>query len=155
MTDPKKDDDALLEELAKLLGRVDPIPPEATLAARSALAWRNIDAELAELLRDSALEPELAGVRSTGGGWRTLTFETPDGIAIEVEVAVERSKRSIVGQIVPPGPARVVLRFPGADLSLETDELGRFQATGVRPGPVSLRCELADGNAIETGWVTI
>ncbi len=155
MTIPK-DDDALLAELAGIFARVDPVPDEVTLAARSALAWRSMDAELAELLHDSALEAQpLAGVRSTGGGWRALTFETPDGIAIEVEVAVERSKRSLIGQLVPPGLAKVVVRFPGAEFPVHTDELGRFQATGLRPGPVSLRCELADGRAIETGWVTI
>lgn len=68
---------------------------------------------------------------------------------------VDRSKRSIVGQIVPPGRAEVVVRFPGAELPVQADELGRFQASGLRPGPVSLRCELADGRTIETGWVTI
>lgn len=155
MTRPN-DDDALIAELGGLFARVDPIPDEVTLAARSALAWRSMDADLAELLHDSALDTEpLAGVRSTGGGWRTLTFETPDGLSIEVEVAVERSKRSLVGQIVPPGAAKVVVRFPGADFPITADDLGRFQADGLRPGPVSLRCELTDGRAIETGWVTI
>lgn len=155
MTTPR-DEDALLAELGGLIARVDPIPAEVTLAARSALAWRRMDAELAELLHDSALEAEpLAGVRSTAGVWRTLTFETPDGFSIELEVTVERSKRSLMGQIVPPGPARVLVRFPGADIPSRADELGRFQVTDLRPGPISLRCEMADGRAIETGWVTI
>lgn len=155
MTTPLADD-ALLAELARLLARVDPVPDEVTLAARSALAWRSMDAELAELLHDSALEVEpLAGVRSTGGGWRALTFETPDGVAVEVEVAAERSKRAIIGQIVPPARAKVIIRFPGADFPVTADDLGRFQADGLRPGPISLRCEFADGRAIETGWVTI
>jgi hypothetical protein len=154
MTTPN--DDALLAELGGLFARVDPIPPDVTLAARSALAWRRMDAELAELLHDSALETApLAGVRGTGGGWRTLTFETPDGLSIEVEITVERSKRSLMGQIVPPGPARVLVRFPGADIPTTADDLGRFQAADLRPGPISLRCELTDGRAIETGWVTI
>lgn len=154
MTTPP--DDALLGEIGDLFARVDPIPDEVTLAARSALAWRRMDAELAELLHDSALEAEpLAGVRGTNGGWRTLTFETPDGISIDVEVTVERSKRSLMGQIAPAGPAKVLVRFPGADFPTRADELGRFQADDLRPGPVSLRCELPDGRAIETGWVTI
>lgn len=149
-------DDGLLAELGGLFARVDPIPDELTLAARSALAWRSMDAELADLLHDSVLETEpLAGVRSTAGGWRTLTFETSDGLSIELEVTVERSKRSLMGQIVPPGPARIVVRFPGADMPTTADDLGRFQASDIRPGPISLRCELTDGRAIETGWVTI
>jgi hypothetical protein len=149
-------DDTILSEVGALLRRVDPVPEDLTLAARSALAWRRMDAELAELLHDSTLEAEpLAGIRGSGGGWRALTFEAPDGLSIEVEVGAERSKRSIIGQIVPPSEAKVVVRFPGADLPLAADALGRFQASDLRAGPVSLRCEFADGRAIETGWVTI
>jgi hypothetical protein len=155
MTTPR-DDDALLAELGGLFARVDPVPAEVTLAARSALAWRRMDAELAELLHDSALETEpLAGVRGAGGGLRTLTFETPDGLSIEIEITGEHSKRSLMGQIVPPGPATVLMRFPGGDLPTRADDLGRFHASDLRPGPISLRCEMTDGRAIETGWVTI
>lgn len=150
------DDEEILTEIGGLMRKADPVPPELTLAARSALAWRSMDAELAELLHDSALETEpLAGVRSTTGGWRALTFETADGISIEVEVTVERSKRSLIGQIAPAGPAKVVVRLPGAEVPVEVDDLGRFQTNSLRPGPISLRCELPDGRAIETGWVTI
>jgi hypothetical protein len=150
------DDETILTEIGGLLRRVDPVPEELTLAARSAFAWRRMDAELAQLLHDSTLETEpLAGIRGSGGGWRALTFEAPDGLSIEVEVGVERSKRSIIGQIVPPAEAKVVVRFPGADLPIAADALGRFQASDLRAGPVSLRCEFSDGRAIETGWVTI
>ena len=153
---PGMDGDPLLDELGDLLRRTDPVPADVTLAARSAFAWRRMDAALAELLHDSALETEpLAGVRSTGGGWRALTFETPDGVAIDVEVSAQRTTRTIIGQITPPGPANVVVRFPGADRTVAADDLGRFQASELPSGPVSLRCELAEGGAIETGWVTI
>lgn len=151
----RMDDDRLLDEIGGLLRRADPVPAEVTLAARSALAWRRMDAVLAELLHDSALEAEpLAGIRSTDGGWRTLTFEAPGGVSIDVEVSVQRSKRTIVGQIVPATAARVVIRFPDGDVPTTADELGRFQASDLTPGPMSLRCEIA-GGAIETGWVTI
>ncbi len=147
------DDDRLLDELASVLRRADPVPADVTLAARSALAWRRMDAELAELLHDSAVDPEPAGLRS-GRGWRTLTFETPTGGTIELEVSAQRSTRSIVGQIVPPVAATIVIRSHGTETSISTDDLGRFGAGDLPPGPVSLRCELP-GGAIETGWVTI
>lgn len=150
------DGDPLLDELGDLLRRTDPVPGDVTLAARSALAWRRMDAELAELLHDSSLETEpLAGVRSAGGGWRALTFEAPGGTTIEMEVTAQRAKRTIIGQIVPPVAAKVLVRAPGADLTIVADDLGRFQASELRSGPVSLRCEIPGGGAIETGWVTI
>ena len=150
------DDDHLLQEIGRLLRRADPAPPEVTLAARSALAWRRMDASLAELLYDSALEAApLTGVRSTATGWRALTFEGPEGLVIEVEISAERSRRALIGQIVPPSPAKVILRFPGADVSVRADELGRFETGGLKAGPLSLRCEMPEGGAIETGWVTI
>ena len=150
------DDDPLLAQLGDLLRHTDPVPPDVTLAARSAIAWRRMDGELAELLHDTALDAEpLAGVRGRTGGWRALTFEAPDGTVIEVEVSAERSRRSLIGQILPAVAARILLRFPGANLALEADDLGRFQARELRSGPVSLRLELPGGGAIETGWVTI
>jgi hypothetical protein len=149
------DDDRLLQEIGRLLRRAEPVPPDVTLAARSALAWRRMDAELAELLYDSAAETEpLTGVRSTATGWRVLTFEGP-GMTVEVEISLERSRRTLVGQIIPPSPAHVIVRLPGAEHAVQADELGRFVASDLKAGPVSLRCEPADGGAIETGWVTI
>jgi hypothetical protein len=149
------DDDPLLAELGHLIRRADPVPDEATLAARSAFAWRRMDAALAELLEDSAVDDTaLAGVRSGNGGWRTLTFEAPDGVSIEVEVETRRRARNVTGQILPAGPARVLVRLPGSEIEVEADDLGRFRAEGLRAGPFSLRCERETG-AIETGWVTI
>ena len=150
------DDDHLLQEIGQLLWPADPAPRESTLAARSTLAWRRLDASLAELRYDSTLDsPPLAGVASTATGWRALTFEAPEGLVIEVEVSAEHSRRALIGQIVPPSPANVVLRLPGEDLSLRADELGRFATGGLKAGPLSLRCEMPEGGAIETGWVTI
>ena len=42
----RMEDDPLLTDLADLLRRIDPVPPEVTLAARSAFAWRTLDDEL-------------------------------------------------------------------------------------------------------------
>jgi hypothetical protein len=47
-------DDALLEELGKMLRRADPLPPRLMAASRNLLAWRTLDAELDDLLRRGA-----------------------------------------------------------------------------------------------------
>ena len=71
------DDDRLLGELRRLVSRVDPVPDEVTAYAKAALGWRRIDAELAELLSDSVLEPDsLAITRGDGSQARRLTFRS-------------------------------------------------------------------------------
>ena len=60
--------DPLLADLRRLAGEVDDVPDEVTGYARAALDWRRIDAELAELLSDSRLDPVSAATRSVEGG---------------------------------------------------------------------------------------
>src|SRR4028119_2074881 len=95
MTADDARDLALLDELRALAGRADPVPPAAILAARSAIAWRTIDAELAELTYDSVLDDSLAAVR-TSETTRLVTFEAGDA-QIEVQVATLAEKRRLVG----------------------------------------------------------
>jgi hypothetical protein len=151
------DDDELLAALREVAARVDPVPDDVVLAARSAIAYRRMDAGLAELLYDSAVaEDRLAGVRGDDGGWRQLTFEGP-GVTIDLEVVPEGGRRRVNGQLVPPGVADLRLRHPGGEIETTADELGRFSAEGIRPGPLSIRLERdgADPLRIETGWVTV
>lgn len=151
-----RDDDTLMQELGGLLKRADPIPDELTLAARSAIAWRRLDAELADLLEDSADERELVGTRGDDAGWRALTFESATGLTIEVEIALDGNVRNLMGQVLPAFAGRVALRRNGernAQIG-RSDELGRFRFDAIAPGPISLRVEHPDGN-VETGWVTI
>jgi hypothetical protein len=58
MSDGSERDEALLARLQKVFDLVDPVPPSVVEAARAAYSWRRIDAELAELLGDSATDPE-------------------------------------------------------------------------------------------------
>jgi hypothetical protein len=43
--------DALVDRLGRTLAIADPAPPELQQTARQLLAWRTIDADLADLLR--------------------------------------------------------------------------------------------------------
>ena len=148
-------DARLLETLRSVVLRADPVPAEVEDAARGAFAWRTIDADLAELTYDSLLDDDrLAGVRSADAP-RTLTFEGP-AFSVEIEVAEEGSRRRLLGQLVPPAPASIEVRHSGGLLQLGADEVGRFSAAGVAPGPVRLRCRVegADGPPLDTAWVT-
>jgi hypothetical protein len=153
------EEEQLLTELRQLGRLLDPVPAEVLFAARGSLAWRRVDAELAELSFDSLVDGdlELAGVRS-GDSVRMVSFDGPD-LTVEVEVAGLGDHRQLVGQLVPPQAAIIQLRSPsqGAEAGPDTraDTLGRFTLDLGATGPASLRCALASGRTIETGWVVI
>lgn len=146
--------DELEARLRAVVGHVDPVPPLADEAARAAFGWRTIDADLAELLRDSADEAVEAGVRGPGAA-RQLSFQSPAlGIELEV-VATGPRERRIEGQLLPPAAATVQLERPGEEaVSVTTDELGRFVLDGLRAGAVRLHV-LLGGAQIAVPWTTI
>ncbi|MDQ3783085.1 MAG: hypothetical protein M3349_09145 [Actinomycetota bacterium] len=142
-------DDQLMADLARALVLTDPVPATVTEFAKASFDWRDIDAQMAELVYDSA-EAGLVGVRGDEQS-RQLTFRAP-GVEIEVELVSERSRR-IVGQLVPPQETVVELRFDGSALETTTDRLGRFSFDDVPTGPISLRCNVGDDQSVRTDWV--
>jgi hypothetical protein len=149
------DHDAITEaELRAMFSQVDPVPQRLDDAARTAFTWRTVDAELADLMRDSAEEEAGALVRS-GGGPRQLSFESPRlGIELEV-VATGPRERRLEGQLLPPGSATVTVERPGeGGVSVQADELGRFVLEGMRAGVVRLHVMLR-GAQIAVPWTTI
>jgi hypothetical protein len=142
-------DNALLAELRALAAQSDPIPPAAIAAARSAIAWRTMDAELAQLTSDLTSQNQLADVRSL----RTptlLTFEAAS-LTVEIEVLETATGRRLLGQLVPPGPGQVDVRHGGRTTTVAADEVGRFRVDDVSAGPVSLRCS-AGSRIVQTDW---
>jgi hypothetical protein len=148
MIELPEDDDLLAGELGSLLRRSNPMPASITASARSAFAWRTVDAELAVLRADSMLEAT-AGVR--GGTDRQLTFEAA-GMSVEVDVL--DGGRRIVGQVVPPQPGSVDLEGPHTRSAAAADDYGQF-ALDVWNGPARLRFSGVDGRSVVTDWVTL
>ncbi len=152
------DDDLLLEELRRVFAAIDPIPEPVQIAARAAIEWRTIDAELAALVSDSIVDEPVLAVRGTAEP-RMLTFEAPDlTIELEAELAGDDTLR-LVGQIVPPQAAHIAVHHGEELLATQADDRGRFVAGGVQAGPVSLRCRLGgetgEGRLVETAWLSI
>ena len=153
---PDEADQELLATLRTVVQLADPVPERVQEAARASFTWRTVDAELAELAYDSLLDDDrLAGVRGDEAT-RTLTFEGPS-YTVELEVAEEGDGRRLLGQLVPPAAATIEVRHSGGLLRLGADEVGRFSATGVAAGPMSLRCQVAgaDGPPLHPAWVTV
>ena len=161
-TSDTPDDDTLEEELRALVGRIDPVPERVLEGGRGAFTWHTIDedlAALAQLTHDSLLEDDLAlaGVRGPAGP-RTITFETP-AHTFEVQVTGTGSeKRRLVGQIVPPAAAGIVVEHrtgDDIDASGVADEFGRFVIDAVVAGDVRLRIGLIDGSEVRTEWTQL
>lgn len=144
-------DEAVLERLRNVAARVDPVPAELTLAARSALAYRDLDIELARLVEASD-DKQLAGVRSADTGV-LLTFEIESGV-IELEVTSERDRVHVVGQCIPAGAEAVeAVQLDREPVRFEVDDLGRFQGD-VGRGPLRLVLSWAD-RQVSTEWVVV
>jgi len=141
----------ILEILGRALEHSDPVPLTVTEAGKSALTWLTIDAELADLVFDSDRD-ELVGVRSETVAERQLTFQSP---TVEIEVMLVGSSRHLVGQLVPAQAAEVTLITELAATGTTTDDLGRFDFSGVEPGRIRLQIRAADGPSITTQWFEV
>jgi hypothetical protein len=163
--------DPLLDELAAMFAEIDPVPAHVIAAADAAVevvaAWRDLDAvgsagygPLLGVVTDTALAGVASGVRS-GGGPRLVTFgpaagADTDGRCVEVEVGMEPAGTlRLVGIVVPAGPGELEVRSPGGAFRVPVDELGRFRATGVPAGSLSLVLHYPGQQAIPTDWITV
>src|ERR1700727_601281 len=81
-------DELLMAEVRAFFAEVDPVPPLVSETAKASLGWRRLDADLAELLSDSALEEQaFALARSGEATARAVTFSSGD-LTIDIEVHV-------------------------------------------------------------------
>ena len=89
--------------------------------------------------------------------WRQLSFPS-SGLTIELEITGSGDDRRLVGQLIPRQPAVVEIRHAEGVITVEADELGRFNAEGVPQGQISLRSRLGpvtDHSPVVTGWITV
>ena len=146
-------DDELMAWLGELAAVADPVPESLLSAARAAYGLRDLDARVAELVRDSTVDVAATAVR--GPGPRMLSFEA-DGIAVECEVTPQESGRDIVGQLVGGTASAVDVQVAGQNaVTVPIDADGCFGVRGLPAGPVRLRCHMADGTIVMTSWAVL
>jgi hypothetical protein len=154
-------DNTDLDNLRRIVRDVDPVPDEVFAAARAAIITRELDAELAALVADSAaMEDELRfdPVRTAStdaANTRLLSFDG-GGIRVELEVSGQAHQLMVVGQVIGAEERGCGLeQADGRVHELELDSLGRFLITGVMSGPARLRCRSVSGGRVSTPWVWI
>jgi hypothetical protein len=145
-------DDILAAELREALADRAAVPREFIAIARSAYAWRHIDAELAQLIYDSEDDSELsANLRSETATIRALTFASAP-FSIEVEVADD----ALYGQLVPPQPGTMEIQtLAGEHTDGEIDEVGCFTVEPKPVGKFRLRFRTDGQPDVLTGWLTL
>ena len=151
-------DDELFDRLAATLRNAEPPPDAVVDMARAGFGLRRLDAELAELVADSALELTPAGVRGDLAAPRMLTFEAGDAeIEVQVSAAADGTWQ-MIGQVVPPAPGTVGLEpADPALVAVETDadELGRFTLRTRGGGSWRLIYRRQGLTAVVSPWVLL
>lgn len=159
MTQHDDEHDRLAADLRDLFSRHDPVPPLVTQAAKAVLGWRRLDAELAELVADSALDAEsLALVRGGQATLRSMSFST-GRVTIDIEIHGQGADRMALGQLSPAGRARIELQtaHQAAWTAIESDDLGRFRTKLPAAGSIRLRVasDPTGTNWVETSWIPL
>jgi len=151
---PPADDDALLAELGTALREAEQVSPAYLTAARGAFAWRTVDADLAiaELMFDSACDPEPAGLTRSGGDGPTRALAFRRGpVTLEIEV----TGAGIVGQLSPATGGRVTARTAeGVFDEAVVGPVGFFSLAAPPPGPVRIDAHTAEYD-LATSWVVL
>lgn len=154
------DDDALIERMRRVVAEADPVPEDVHQAARAALATRDLDAELVQLMLDSAVDDAPALVRSVTvdtDAPRLLTFES-ERVSVELQVTLVHGVRSLRG-LVSGAAGDVVVETSGIRRAARSlarlDGNGWFTIEDVPSGALRLHLLAVDGTAVATSWVTL
>ena len=138
----------LLDQLADAFddAHLEPIPPRLSAAARDAYTWRRADAELAELLFDSASDT-LVGVRGTTTDRRSFRYASG-----QFAIRVHLTDVSLIIMIEPPLSVVCTVDSSHGSEQHRTDELGELVVDAPEL-PLRLEIELPGGNVV-TPWIT-
>lgn len=151
------DDEQLLAALGEAL-RTGPVPAELIEAGKRAFLFYDLDAQVAALVYDSALDqqPAPAGMRAEAepAALRALRF-AGTGLTIEVEIGED----AIFGQLLPPQAGTVQVQAAGGehgeDLVVPVDDTGGFVIRPLPAAPFRLRCHAAGGTVVLTDQITL
>jgi hypothetical protein len=125
------DDEALLATIRRLFEAADPMPADLTERIRFMLALRQLDAEVACLVRaDGELALAARGTEES----RTITFDS-DSLTIMIRIdSNPGGSVRVDGWLAPPQSRRVEMRLTNASIAVVADGAGRFVFPNVPRG---------------------
>jgi len=147
-------DEELFERLRIVVDEVDPMPETLLASARAAFGLRRLDAELAELVRDTAEEERggLIAVRGEGDA-RLISFETGQ-IAVELQVTERGIMRDLVAQISGVDIGSAEVETPSSRYPVELED-SVISVDGVPAGHLRIHVHTAQGRDLVTSWVRV
>jgi hypothetical protein len=143
-------DDELMARLRRIAAAAEPTPKYVTESGHAALSTRRLDEELAALLVDSALQPEI--VRGSDDGVRLLVFESGQ-VSVELQVEDAGIVLSVRG-LVTGASGEVVVESAGVRRPTPIDPEGWFSMSGLPHGATRMHLR-AGGGPVITDWVLI
>ncbi len=150
-SETSREDGAFIAALREGLRASDPVPGDVSEFAKATFAWRDIDAALAAIAFDSVEEDVPSEVRSSATA-RMISFQAGQWM---IDIEFDEPSGRVIGAISPEAAYTVEIHSPGAYFNADSDEQGRFEATGVSPGPLSLVLRFTDGPVVKTQWVVL
>jgi hypothetical protein len=146
-----RDDEQLLAALGEALKARQAVPDWFVETGKSAYAWHNIDAELAQLTYDSSHDTMGAAItRTEAASIRSLTFTSPH-LSLELEV----TGNSLLGQVIPPRAGTLETHTRAGVTTSPVDEIGCFAVDPIPASQFRLRYRTTDGIDVLTGWITL
>lgn len=148
-------DDRLETRLRALVSAADPTPELVLESARAAFAMRDLDAELATLVADSAIDDAGVLTRSVVADVRMLSFSCGT-VTVELDVDTDPFTRSLrLRGLAVGATGDVVVVRSGSRTGVPLDDDGRFGLDDVAPGPLRLELTTPDGRRVTTSWVSV
>ena len=142
-------------KLRAVTGEADQVPSLVLDGGRAAFAMRTIDAELAELVADSAYDDSGLVTRAVVSDVRMLSFECGD-VTVEMDVETDHATGSLrLHGITVGAVGEVVLVRASTRTSVPLGSDGRFDAGTIDGGPLRLELEASDGRRVTTSWVSV
>jgi len=148
-------DDRLEVRLRAIATEADPVPSLVHDAARAAFTMRDLDAELAVLVADSAVDDPAVVTRSLVSDVRMLSFECGD-VSVELDIESDPATRLVTLRGLAVGAVGdvVIVRSDSRTVA-RLDDDGRFDSSVLPTGPLRLELTTADGRRVTTSWVSV